>query len=377
MGISTDIQWADSTLNLQAGCDGCELWNPRQGVRICYAGQLTERYGGRKGWPASFDKPALFPERLDQALRWPDLMGTKRPDKPWLDGLPRIIFLDDMGDTFTESLPQDWLAPMLPRIAASPHQFLLLTKRGQRMWDFFDRHDVPQNVWAGVSVTGPETLRRVALLRRVRGPRIRFVSIEPFRQELDLGVDEEATTEPLGILSCPDCGGWGSGPTGSIGLDGPIEAVCAACSGTRSAIDLLILGGASGAGAWPCNVRWIRKLLRQGKQAGICRFVKQLGANVRDRNDAGFDAAWHDGRGWSADGLTQVEDDPDRCGDRGYQGAEVRVRLRDSKGGDWSEWPEDLRVREMPEPIAARERQRLDALAAGGQQDLFPEVTRD
>lgn len=30
------------------------------------------------------------------------------------------------------------------------------------------------------------------------------------------------------------------------------------------------------------------------------------------------------------------------------QGARVRVKLRDRKGGDPSEWPEDLRVRELP-----------------------------
>ena len=26
MGEQTAIQWADSTLNLSMGCDGCELW---------------------------------------------------------------------------------------------------------------------------------------------------------------------------------------------------------------------------------------------------------------------------------------------------------------------------------------------------------------
>ena len=31
-----------------------------------------------------------------------------------------------------------------------------------------------------------------------------------------------------------------------------------------------------------------------------------------------------------------------------YQGADCRIRLRDPKGGNMDEWPEDLRVREMP-----------------------------
>lgn len=31
-----------------------------------------------------------------------------------------------------------------------------------------------------------------------------------------------------------------------------------------------------------------------------------------------------------------------------YQGAPLRVFVRDSKGGDPAEWPDDLRVREWP-----------------------------
>jgi len=105
MPKDTNIHWCDSSVNLMMGCDGCELW--REGSRHCYAGTLTLRHAGRKGWPESFDRPRLFPERLAGALRWPDLTGTARPGKPWLDGLPRVVFVNDMGDTFTESLPPD------------------------------------------------------------------------------------------------------------------------------------------------------------------------------------------------------------------------------------------------------------------------------
>ena len=43
MGERTQIEWADSTLNLEMGCDGCELWNLEASVKRCYAGTLTQR----------------------------------------------------------------------------------------------------------------------------------------------------------------------------------------------------------------------------------------------------------------------------------------------------------------------------------------------
>lgn len=108
------------------------------------------------------------------------------------------------------------------------------------------------------------------------------------------------------------------------------------------ALHQIIVGGESGLGARPFNVRWARDMVRQCKDVGVACFVKQMGGNVIDRNDAGFDAEWNGGRGWNVS-INQVEDI-----DSGYQGAPVRVRLKDRKGGDMAEWPEDLRVREFP-----------------------------
>src|SRR3989442_14506181 len=118
--IGSIIGWCDDTCNIEMGCDGCELWDPKNGVRICYAGLQTERMvskGPREGWPESFDKPTIFPERVRENARKRDLTGTRRPEKPWLDGMPRVIFVNDMGDGFTASLPEDYLAPYLPTMA--------------------------------------------------------------------------------------------------------------------------------------------------------------------------------------------------------------------------------------------------------------------
>src|SRR5215467_10210005 len=99
MAKGTKIEWADDTVNAEMGCDGCELWDPKNKVRICYAGLQTERMlskGPLKGWPPTFDQPKIFPGRIATAARWKDLTGTVRENKPWLNGLPRTIFVNDM-----------------------------------------------------------------------------------------------------------------------------------------------------------------------------------------------------------------------------------------------------------------------------------------
>jgi hypothetical protein len=70
--------------------------------------------------------------------------------------------------------------------------------------------------------------------------------------------------------------------------------------------DWIIVGGESGPGARPMELAWAREIVGQCRQAGIAPFVKQIGS-VRGRElGAG------------------------------------------PKGGDWDDWPADLRVREFP-----------------------------
>lgn len=101
-------------------------------------------------------------------------------------------------------------------------------------------------------------------------------------------------------------------------------------------LNWLIVGGESGPNARPCNVEWIRSLVKQGKAAGVATFVKQLGSNPITQSNQETD-------GWPP--LTQFH-----CEYMGLDGdAPVNVRLCDKKGGDILEWPKDLRVQEWPE----------------------------
>ena len=80
--------------------------------------------------------------------------------------------------------------------------------------------------------------------------------------------------------------------------------------------DWVITGGES-VGGRPYDISWARSLIAQTRGVPIAAFVKQLGRNIRGRD----------------------------C-EHGRAGETCRTV--DPKGGDWNEWPADLRVREYP-----------------------------
>lgn len=261
------------------GCDGCELWNGTR--RICYAGTQTERYAGKKGWPEAFNIPKLFIERLPDALKWKDLTGTEREGKPWLNGYPRIVFLNDMGDTFSKNLPLHWLATVLPQMAQSPHQFLMLTKRPSRAFEFSKRFPFPQNFWIGTSVTSEATAGRIKYLFEIQGGSVRFVSFEPLWSAI--------SPEHFQRLDWSIFGG-------ESGLD-PTETDCS------QIVDAL------GAIAGTRGKAFVKQL---GGRPVVPRFIPGQGI-IRER-----------------------------------------LILKDAMhGGDWNEWRDELRVRDMPAPHLA------------------------
>jgi len=192
MSESTEIEYADSTGNLQMGCEGCELWNPKNGVKKCYAGRITSRYaGGKKGWPTAFEKPMIFPERLKGIVGMSNLAHTERANKPWLNGYPRIVFLNDMGDQHSAGLPFDWLSKFIPELEASPHIYLMLTKRPSTAVKFWQkRGNIPANFWVGTSVTNPTTKKRAEILSALEGmASVLWLSVEPYMKPMTLEDD--------------------------------------------------------------------------------------------------------------------------------------------------------------------------------------------
>jgi protein gp37 len=250
MGKATKIHWCDSTCNPTMGCDGCELW--AGDVKKCYAGTRHGLRGSQKGFSPSFNELTLWTGRMAEAARWRDLAGTARDDKPWLDGLPRLVFISDMSDALSAEVTFEFLETEIIAAVSSPegrrHQWLWLTKRPERMAQFSDYLRAkgvawPANLWAGTSVTTQATTGRIEPLLRVGGgDTIRFLSVEPQLERIDLSP-------------------W------------------------LPRLDWVIQGGESGAGARPFDLEWAHDLIRQCRAAGVPYFLKQLGS-----------AAFNDGR---------------------------------------------------------------------------------
>jgi protein gp37 len=262
------------------GCEGCELWNAN--VKKCYAGWLHVRRGGHTtGFSPTFEELTRWPGRLAEAAGWPDLTGSSREDKPWLNGLPRLIFLSDMSDALSKAVPFDYLEEEIIRNVTTEkgqrHLWLWLTKRPDRMTEFSaalstKRIDWPTNLWVGTSITTQKTTVRIDRLLSVGNANtVRFVSVEPQWEAIDL-------------------------------------------SQTLPKLDWIIQGGESNQGgkkdAVPFHAEWALRLANQCKEHQVPYFLKQLGSVV-------------------------------------YFG-ERQVGFKDHHGGDWSEWPELLRVRQMP-----------------------------
>jgi protein gp37 len=153
-------------------------------------------------------------------------------------------------------------------------------------------------VWLGTSVEDQASANeRIPHLLRCSAA-VRWVSYEPALEEVDFGAPYcdaccVQAEHDNGDTRCPACGDF---------VDDPLHGF---------SLDWIVVGGESGPGARPFDVSWARAVIRQGREADVPVFVKQLGARPRDGGDV--------------------------------------PQLRDRKGGDMNEWPADLRVRQWPE----------------------------
>jgi len=320
MSAQTNIEWTDRTWNPIRGCSrvsaGCvNCYAERQAVRQqgpgrAYEGLVRSTPAGPR-WTGAVRVAA---EVLEDPIHW---------------RTPRRIFVNSMSDLFHEGLTFEQIADVF-RVMAYPecdrHTFQILTKRPQRMLDFFtwareqphvapwpDPDVVLRNVWLGVSVEDQARAdERIPLLLQTPAA-VRFLSVEPLLGQVDL----TRVRSP-------------HGGTENVLRTAVSQAARDAGIQKLNGIDWVIVGGESGPGARPCDVGWIGSIVEQCAHTGVACFVKQVGAHPLPSVD-GVEGPWAEHVRF----FTDADGSP--------------ARLRDPKGGDPLEWPEGLRVREFPE----------------------------
>jgi len=340
---TTKIQWANHTGGpwlicsmVSAGCTNCYA----MALMLTRLGPLVRRAYKLAGF-VDWETRPIWGDKATRVLSkgfWREARrinaqhakaGTRGRWFPsmidWLDIMPAGI-IDQDGNHLE---PIQVLADFLTLIHDTPNlDWLLLTKRPEN-WkaqldeilfrvapdlpddlanmvaSWIDGHP-PKNIWLGTSVEDQKRAdERIPALLEIPA-HIRFLSAEPLLSDIKFRAwkcvcgFECSESELPKPLQCPKC-------RLSAGL---------LWHSMLKGIHWAIVGGESGRDARGCDLEWIRSIVRQCATAGVPPFVKQLGSNP-------FSTA-----GTNSDPLCHP--------------------LRDPKGGDPAEWPEDLRVRQFP-----------------------------
>lgn len=332
MADKTGISWCDSTWNPLKGCDkvspacvncyivetppfrikglkhgdpiyveGDNIWNDpiRWNRRPWICDQCGRAHSNAtvEGWENTGDQSGIF------CVGCNGITTMHR----------RKVFVLSLSDWLLGRIETQHRARLLNTIRLCPDLiFMLLSKRVEDFFELveaaqdwhFDHGDrntagwlsdwrkgyAPRNVMVGTTVEDNARMSRVRDLVKIPAA-YRFLSCEPLLEEPLFHLSQE-----------PGCYTSDWTPKWAQGIHG------------------VIFGGESGnrGDIRPCNIDWIRSGVRQCQAAELDIFVKQLGG----RAVRGI----HDARG-------------KYCG---FQG----LGLKHPKGGDITEWPEDLRIQD-------------------------------
>lgn len=350
---------------LEVGCS-----KQSAGCRNCYAigaaASVLRRLDGRAKSETGRATVEAYREALDLAGSKPRWSGRAVPmphqlAKPLGWRAPRRVFVNSMSDLFHPTVSDDYIAAVFGVMAAAPqHTFQVLTKHPQRAAEWFR--------WVARLNSAGDRLRRgghvaydvctIEAARLVDPPYLppgRPGSWPLPNVWLGTSVEDQATADERipHLLECPAAVRWVSyepalAPVDFTRIDIPglnmaptfrFDALRGGGSRTTSPwrLNWIVVGGESGPGARPFDVEWARDTIRACREAGVPVFVKQLGARPVDSQAICVNQFHTDG--------TPV--DCQFCGAGACQ--MLQGVLRDRKGGDMSEWPESLRVREYPE----------------------------
>jgi protein gp37 len=237
MSEHSKIEWTEATWNPVRGCVKVS-----PGCKHCYAETFAERFRGVAAHPyeLGFD-PRIVPSKLLEPLTWTS---------------PKTVFVNSMSDLFQDAVPDDYIAAVLAVMLRSPwHTYQVLTKRSKRMARLLSGplRDGARaiNIWWGVSVEDRKYgVPRIDDLRQTPA-KVRFLSIEPLLEDL-----------------------------GKIDL---------------RAIEWVIVGGESGAGARKMEKEWVEAIRQACLMHGTQFFFKQWGGVQKAKYGRELDGRTYDG----------------------------------------------------------------------------------
>lgn len=295
----TTIEWCHFTHNPWIGCTKISM-----GCQKCYASVDTyARVSASRGlplWGPGSTRHRTSAANWKKPFAWDRKAVDARVDAK-MDGLPYErprVFCASLCDIFEDHPSLDaYRADLWPIIEKCRElDWMLLTKRPQnilRMVPEKWRTEWPRHVWVGTSVENQDAANeRIPWLLKVPA-RVRFLSMEPLLGPVDL------------------MAAWG-------------DAIRAPLAVAQT-IDLVIVGGESGPSARSFDLAWARQIRDDARAMRIAYFFKQAGANAVD------------------------SDAPDPPGL--IRGGPMELNLLERKGGELSELPPDLRLREMPKGV--------------------------
>jgi protein gp37 len=258
----TTIEWTNKTWN---PVRGCSIVSP--GCTNCYAMKQAHRFSGdggayegltqlTKGGPVWTGKVRCVPELLDDPLRWRK---------------PKRVFVNSMGDLFHEDVPDSFIDAVFGVMAITTrHSYQVLTKRPQRMLEYFRR------LKASVLFSFPERITDASVAARARTKDKGYDNCGPLwpleNVWLGVSVEDQARADeriPL-LLQVPAAVRWISAEP----LLGPVNPRMGSVH--NNGIDWVVVGGESGHGARGMEYQWALSLRDQCEAAGVAFFMKQI-----------------------------------------------------------------------------------------------------
>lgn len=303
MARESKIEWTKHTWSPWIGCTKVSA-----GCKFCYAEALMALRYKRVGWGKG------APRSLGADSGWLDVLKWNAEAA---NANERARVFPSLCDVFDEEVPDEWRARFFVLVGATPWlDWLILTKRPEAMYAYM-------NPLQGAAIHDEADRMQGTPLHRVAKAYRENLAIRssfPTWHNVWLGTSVEnqetcderipwlartpaakrfLSVEPL--LGGVDLGMFDTLPEPSLHTM------------VMDAIDWVIVGGESqqnGQQARPFYLNWARSLRDECAEARVPFFLKQLGSSPVENNRA--------------------------------------LELLDKKGGDWTEWPADLCIREEP-----------------------------